>query len=59
MQWVEDWSQERIDASWAYDHRSKEIYFGVDEPAPPSTAAPKQDVAEKKSAWNRLKSWWN
>lgn len=45
--WAEDWSQARVDAKRAHDHRAKDEYYGVGEEAiPPKPETPTVRVAK-------------
>lgn len=59
VQWAEDWSQERVVAGRAYDHRTKEKYYATGEvPEPLPDEDRKQTVRKHRGLRQKIREWW-
>jgi hypothetical protein len=57
--WAEDWSQARVDAKRAHDHRAKDKYYGVGEQEQAMPPNPETPAAAPQKApwWRKLLPW--
>lgn len=58
VRWAESWSEEKINAGRAHDHRAKNRYYGPQDEPKPSMKAEFQTASPPKSLWQKFCDWW-